>query len=199
MSPPKPHTSRSKRSEPVFRELRRRLAVMFMLLVAVMVFGMAGYRILEGQSWLESAYLTILVISTLGLPIHPSTPEATAFTIVLAIGGIAVAFYTGGAIIQLIVSSEFQRARQRGKVWHLMDKMRNHMIVCGYGRSGRRIAPMLADQGGPLRDHRTGSRGSSRSLKKRGAPPCRATPRTMRCSSRLGLAESSGVDRRGLH
>ena len=159
MAPDKTNNPKSTHNEPlpILFELRRRLWILLMIVLVVCVIGVAGYRIIEKVTWLEALYMTICVVSTLGLAIHPQTSLGTAFSILLAIVGISAAFYGVGAIIQIMVSREFQRARLQGKVWRKMEKMSNHMIIVGYGRIGRRIAQMLIEHRIPFvvleRDH----------------------------------------------
>ena len=145
MAPDKTNNPKSTHNEPlpILFELRRRLWILLMIVLVVCVIGVAGYRIIEKVTWLEALYMTICVVSTLGLAIHPQTSLGTAFSILLAIVGISAAFYGVGAIIQIMVSREFQRARLQGKVWRKMEKMSNHMIIVGYGRIGRRIAQTM--------------------------------------------------------
>lgn len=121
--------------------LRRRLAITFALLLTLVVGGTAGYMLIEGWSFLDALYQTVTTIATVGFgEIHPLSDPGRVFTIVLILGGVGGAVYTLTSVVQLALEGElleyFGRRRMHGRI----GAMRDHYIVCGFGRVGREIA-----------------------------------------------------------
>ena len=123
--------------------IRLRVAVLF--LAAVVLTGIAGYRFLEGYTWLEAFYMTIITISTVGFGyIRPLSPAGMIFTIGLLFAGLGVVLYTAGTVTAKIVEGEFQQFFGRRRMEKQIDALTNHYLVCGYGRIGEVICRELA-------------------------------------------------------
>lgn len=120
--------------QDLLQEMRRRLRFWLLVLLTIAGAGVVGYHAIDHCSWLQAAYQTVCVLSTLGQTSPPVNAYSKAFTIVLAIAGISSFAYAAGAIVQGIASEEYHRAVERGKVLRRMKKMSNHHIICGYGR-----------------------------------------------------------------
>lgn len=106
-----------------------------------MVFvGTAGYRFVEGWSWLEALYMTVITLTTVGFgEINPLSPAGRFFTILVIIGGVGLAAYALSFGAEVIATGELARMiRTRRKV-----KLKDHCIVCGFGRVGRYVAAEL--------------------------------------------------------
>ncbi len=124
-----------------FRQLRFAALVVF----ALIILGTAGYMILEGWSFLTALYMTVITISTVGygLP-HPLSPAGTVFTVVLILAGVstvfAVVFWTIGNAIEVAASEKMQYLFWRRKMDKAIKVIKDHYIICGYGRMGQAIA-----------------------------------------------------------
>jgi voltage-gated potassium channel len=129
--------------------IRLRVAVLF--LAAVVITGIAGYRFLEGYTWLEAFYMTIITISTVGFGyIRPLSPAGMIFTIGLLFAGLGVVLYTAGTVTAKIVEGEFQQFFGRRRMEKQIDALTNHYLVCGYGRIGEVICRELASKPVPF-------------------------------------------------
>lgn len=121
--------------------VRRRLVITGALLASLIVGGTAGYMLIEGWSLLDALYQTITTLSTVGFrEVHELSDGGRIFTMLLIVGGVGGVFYTLTSVVQLAVEGElgeyFGRRRMHGRI----ASMRDHYIVCGFGRVGREIA-----------------------------------------------------------
>lgn len=134
-------------TDSLMHELRGKIRLWLLVLVGIALVGVFGYRTMEHCSWLDAVYNTVCVLTTLGLPRHPDNQAATAFTIMLALGGISTFAYAAGAVVRVMVSDEFQRSMHRRKVTLRMQHLQDHCIICGFGRIGEMVArQLLAEQ-----------------------------------------------------
>src|SRR5690349_14663955 len=113
----------------------RRLLISLILLSALLVIGISGYRHIEGFSFFDALYMTIITISTVGFgEIRPLSEQGRVFTIGLIIGGVVFAGYTLNVLAEYLFSGEWLQHCQQQKINHMLTKLSNHTIVCGYGR-----------------------------------------------------------------
>ena len=115
------------------------------------LFGTLGFTFIEGWSVVDSLYMAIITISTVGYgEIHPLSPYGRGFASILIVAGLGTAVYTFTRLGQLVLEGELQgvigRRRMKSAIAHLKD----HYIVCGYGRVGKRVAEGLKEDGHPL-------------------------------------------------
>ncbi|MEN6627653.1 MAG: potassium channel protein [Candidatus Sumerlaeia bacterium] len=131
----------------VISELRRRVTFVLGVVLFFIMFGMIGYHRLEQIPWLMSLYYTVSVLTTLGLPVVPAHRATQTLTIVLALGGIGFFLYAIGLVAQIIFSRDFQRVLVRRKAQKRMKQLKNHYIICGFGRIGEKVARDLIRHG----------------------------------------------------
>lgn len=120
--------------------VREIVGVSFFLLVLVAA-GTVGYMLIEEWDWLDGLYFTFITLTTIGYgEIHELSTTGRFFTIVIAVLGIgAVAFIAGRSAQVLLIGRNLRERRMKRQINH----MKNHYIVCGYGRVGRRIVKDL--------------------------------------------------------
>ena len=121
--------------------LPRRLLIAATLLIAVIAVGTAGYSLLEGWSPFDAFYMTVTTITTVGGgEASPLDVPGKWWTIFVVAFGFGVLTYTVlqlvGYVIEGHLGAEFTQRRMRGRV----ARMRDHFILCGFGRVGREIA-----------------------------------------------------------
>jgi voltage-gated potassium channel len=110
-----------------------------------------GYVLIEGWSGFDALYMTVITLTTVGfLEVHPLSHAGRVFTMALALGGIFTAFYAAADIIRGIVSGEFRRIIGRQRMERQLAGLRNHMVVCGFGRMGRLVCEEFSAQGLPF-------------------------------------------------
>jgi voltage-gated potassium channel len=125
--------------------LRRRLLQVVLLVVGVVAFGTAGYWLIEGFSVFDSLYLTVITVASVGYGEIPRelTTAGRAFTIVLIVVGLGAMAYGLSTITALIVEGDIAHAWERQKMEGRIAKLRDHVVVCGGGQTGRHIASEL--------------------------------------------------------
>lgn len=109
--------------------------------------GIAGYMIIEKWNFLDSAYMTAITVTTVGfMEVHETSPAGKIFTILLMVAGVGFFMYIAGLIVQSIVEGEVQAILGRRRLDKKISKMKNHYIVCGYGRIGRVLCHLIKEE-----------------------------------------------------
>ncbi len=122
----------------------RKLRYSLMMLAALVAFGTIGYYFFEHMPIFDAFYMTIITISTVGFSeIVPLTKVGRSITVVIIILGISVGTYTVGIIVQWLVGGELQKIFGRRKLQKQIAELRNHYIICGFGRIGHIICKEL--------------------------------------------------------
>lgn len=121
-----------------------RIARIVALLVGLSVFGMLGYHFLEGWPLLDSLYMTIITLTTVGFGEVRALDDAGRwFTIVLMISSVGIVAYSVTTLGSLVVEAEFRTAIWRRRMEKRIHAMTDHDIVCGWGRTGRAVCQAL--------------------------------------------------------
>jgi voltage-gated potassium channel len=113
-------------------------------LVALTALGTVGYMRLEGFRFGEAVFMTVAVLSTVGLQPRPLGPAGQALTIVLVVLGLGLVLYTVALIAQQVIEGEFRALFGRRRMERIIDAMHGHVIVCSFGRMGRMVCRELA-------------------------------------------------------
>jgi voltage-gated potassium channel len=125
-------------------QLKRRLILSIGLVVLVISFGTTGYTILERWDFLDSLYMTIITLTTVGFKeVHDLSDNGKIFTIALIVGGVGTMLYVLRIGAQLILEGELQEIYGRKRLEKRLKELRDHYIVCGYGRMGKIIVREL--------------------------------------------------------
>ncbi len=128
--------------------LQRRVLLLFAIALCLVATGMAGMVFLEGRTWMEALYFTIVTLATVGYgDITPHTTAGRFLVIGLIVAGIGVIGYGFTTITTFIVEGELSQILRRRKMVQAIEKLHDHYIVCGFGETGRFIAEELAKTG----------------------------------------------------
>ena len=128
-------------------EPQRRLLVAALLLSALVVLGVAGFMLIEGWSFLDALYMTVTTITTVGFQeVQPLSDGGRIFTVFLILFGVGVAFYILTTLVATVVEGDLGLAlgvrRMKGRI----EALRDHHILCGFGRVGEEIAREFTDR-----------------------------------------------------
>lgn len=129
----------------------QRLILGGLSLVLVLVFGTVGYVVIEGWSFFDALFMTVTTVTTVGYrEVHPLSDSGRAFTIVVILSGVGVAFFILTTAVQTVVEGELAQALGVRRMKARVDALRDHYILCGFGRVGEEIARELAERDVPL-------------------------------------------------
>jgi voltage-gated potassium channel len=121
------------------------------MLIGVLVLGTVGYMVIEKWEFLDAIYMTVITITTVGFKEVKDVSEAgRVFTLIIIFTGMGIMAYTLGMVAQVMVDFQIRSIFGRRKLGSEIKSLKNHYIICGYGRIGRIIAQELKENGIPL-------------------------------------------------
>lgn len=128
-------------------DMRVRVAVGLTVFGALIAFGTIGYMAIERWSFLDSLFMTVTTVATVGYrEVRPLDTEGRVFTMLLVVFGVGTAFYLLTTFVALVIEgdigAEFGITRMKSRI----EQCRDHYILCGYGRVGEEIAREFAER-----------------------------------------------------
>jgi len=121
------------------------------LLASVFVAGTIGYVAIEGWTPWEAFYMTVTTVTTVGFrEIHELSRAGEIFTVFLVLGGVGAALYTFSQFAALLIEGGLANHLRRRRRVRMIDTIKDHFIVCGYGRIGSIVAKEFRQQGVPF-------------------------------------------------
>ncbi|HEX8142030.1 MAG TPA: potassium channel protein [Pyrinomonadaceae bacterium] len=135
---------------PVARPLLRLRYALFALACSI-AFGTIGFYLIEGWPLSQSLYMTVQTVTTVGYGDTPPQSDAgRAFATIFMIIGVGTVAYALSSTVQTIVQSEIVHTLGERRRYREMNKLRDHFIICGVGRVGRRIIGEMQRAGVPF-------------------------------------------------
>ncbi len=123
--------------------LKRLIGGIF-LLIFVFIIGTYGYIVIEKYTLLDAMYMTMITVASVGYnEVHPLTEGGKVFTSLLILLSVATYVYVITIVTSFIVEGEFRMYFKHLRVNKEIDQLRNHVVVCGYGRNGRQACQQL--------------------------------------------------------
>lgn len=121
-----------------------KLRYSLLMLLGIIAFGTCGYYFVEHMPLFEAFYMTIITISTVGFAeVTPLSQAGRIITVIIIILGISVGAYTIGMLVRALVEGELVQIFGRRKVQKQVSGLKNHFIICGFGRIGRIVCSEL--------------------------------------------------------
>lgn len=136
---------------PPAKRTRLRLRYALFALLAAIVFGTIGFRLIEGWSLHDSIYVTVQTLTTVGYgDVTPSSTAGRSFAVVIMLMGYAGVALAASTIVQSVVKSELVAALGQRRQSKRMGKLNDHYIICGSGRVGSHMIRDLQGGGQPF-------------------------------------------------
>ncbi|MEO8891813.1 MAG: potassium channel protein [Coleofasciculaceae cyanobacterium] len=134
--------------EQKYLRLRKELIAGAIALFGVALIGSFWYRFVEGWSWSDAVYMTIITLATVGYgETHPLGNRGRLFTISLILMGVISIGYIVNRFTEAVIQGYFQEGRRVSRRRRFVDSLNQHYILCGFGRTGRQIAKEFKDEG----------------------------------------------------
>jgi voltage-gated potassium channel len=131
--------------------IRRRLLWVGSAIAATLAIGTLGFVFIEDYPWFDAFYMTLSTVLTVGYgEIHPLSRVGRIFNSAVMLGGITVILLAMGAITQTILELELNQFFGKRRNKQMIDKLKGHYILCGFGRVGRGAADELIAAGAPF-------------------------------------------------
>ncbi len=120
------------------------------VLGVVVVTAVIGYRI-SGRDWLDAVYMVVITISTVGFGEASNLSSGQQWlTIGVILIGISAAVISLGGFVQMMMEGEIERALKIGRTTRAIQQLKQHVVLCGYGRIGRILANDLKNRRQPF-------------------------------------------------
>ena len=127
----------------------RRFLLAVVAYVCVLAVGTVGFWLLLDEGWIPSFYRAVVTTTLTGLEFPPSTDAAKVFSIVLLFFGVAVFLYLAGVIVDVMTRGVLSEALGERRRKRTIEELRDHVIICGYGRVGQRVSAEFRAAGTP--------------------------------------------------
>lgn len=125
----------------------RQMIISILLFSALIFLGCMGYMAIEGWPFMDSLYMTIITLATVGYSeVNEVSDQGRVFTLVLILLGGGFFLYLMSDIIKFLVEGRIRLVLGRYKLDNQIKKLKNHYIVCGYGRIGRLLTRDLVQK-----------------------------------------------------
>ena len=132
----------------MFELVRRRLAKIAAIVGLVFVFGTVGFVLIEHVPVLDAFYMTLITVTTIGYgEVFPLSTAGRVFNICLIAFGVTIILLANAGVTQTVVELELNNYFGKRRIRKMIDRLKGHVILCGYGRVGRGAAEGLRASG----------------------------------------------------
>jgi voltage-gated potassium channel len=129
----------------------RRLTFILLAIAFTLAIGTVGFVLIDDYTPFDAFYMTLTTMTTVGYgELHPLSTAGRVFNSFLIFFGVTTLFIAVGAMTQTIIEWEFGDAIGKRRNKRMIDKLKDHFIICGYGRVGRGAAEELTREGAPF-------------------------------------------------
>lgn len=129
---------------PIEKVFKSKLNIAILLLSILILSGIIGFKIISGFSWIDSIYMTIITITTVGFgEVQPLDSQSKLFTVGLILTSAVTVGYALKVITEYLISKNNINELKQKKMQKTIDNLSGHIIICGYGRNGKQAAKKL--------------------------------------------------------
>ncbi|QCW99223.1 potassium channel protein [Aggregatimonas sangjinii] len=123
---------------------RSKIYLALALLLAVLLFGVLGYRFIAEYTWVEALYMTVITMATVGFKeVRPLDTGAQIFTVLLILCSVFILGFAISVISEYILSRNSMQLLKKKRVKNKIKNLSEHVILCGYGRNGMQASERL--------------------------------------------------------
>lgn len=131
-------------NNPLIKLLKSKIYTAIFLLAILLCAGVVGFKILSQLSWIDAFYMTVITITTVGFgEVQPLDESSKVFTILLILTSVVIVGYAISVITEYILSKNNLEGLKQRKMQKKIDNLKDHIIICGYGRNGKQAATKL--------------------------------------------------------
>ncbi|MDX1317999.1 MAG: potassium channel family protein, partial [Xanthomarina gelatinilytica] len=131
-------------NNPLIKLLKSKIYTAIFLLAILLGAGVVGFKILSQLSWIDAFYMTVITITTVGFgEVQPLDESSKVFTILLILTSVVIVGYAISVITEYILSKNNLEGLKQRKMQKKIDNLKDHIIICGYGRNGKQAATKL--------------------------------------------------------
>jgi len=142
--------SRKSRFKRVFL-IMLRIRTAFLLGVSALTIGILGYMLIEGYSFFDAYYMAIITLASVGYEeVHPLSDAGRLFTSFFILINVGIFAYAISTITGIFAEGGFARLLHDFRMNQKIENLRDHVIVCGFGRHATEVAQELSKQGVPF-------------------------------------------------
>jgi voltage-gated potassium channel len=121
------------------------------LLVGVLAYGTLGYMAIEHWNVMDASFMTLITISTVGYEeVHNLSPAGKLFSASLILGGVGAMLWVFGVVTEILSTGALAEYRRWRALENRRLALRDHFIICGYGRMGSQVAKEFDDNHVPV-------------------------------------------------
>lgn len=121
------------------------------LLIVLISVGILGYSLIEGMSFTDAAYMTVITMSTVGFrEVADLSQGGKLFTIFFIVGSLGTAAYAFSSISYFLLEGELNKAIRRRRMERDVSNLKDHYIVCGYGQTGQIVVEQFRSKNVPF-------------------------------------------------
>lgn len=134
--------------EQQYHRIQQQLSGGIAALGLVCLIGTLWYHLLEGWTWVEAAYMTVITLATVGfLEVHPLGDRGRLFTMTLILLGVISIGYIVNRFTEALIQGYFQEGLRLRQQRRMIEGLTEHYIICGFGRMGRQVAAEFKAEG----------------------------------------------------
>lgn len=114
------------------------------MILFVVLFGMSGYMLIEGFRFFDALYMVVITITTIGYhEVQPLSEQGKIFNTIFIITSFSTFTFILARLTQYVLSGEMTLYLSKKRLMQALEKMHDHVVVCGFGRNGRQAVKTL--------------------------------------------------------
>lgn len=110
------------------------------VLISLGMIGTVGFALLEDLSILDALYMTVVLISTVGIGTSPQTGLGKILAMLIIVMGVGTLFYAFGTFIEFLIGGYLADLLEERSMKKKISEYSGHYVICGFGRVGEQVA-----------------------------------------------------------